>query len=69
MISFQNSISAPTTYVIVMQKSAIEGKRIQVCFDNWPMNSDQPLCHFLRIIGNIGDARAEGDVILLEHNV
>lgn len=40
-----------------------------VAFDEWPATSAKPLCHFKRIIGDVGDMRAEGDVILLEHNV
>ena len=40
-----------------------------MCFDSWPSNSQYPLCHFLRVIGEAGNSRTEGDVILLEHNV
>jgi exoribonuclease R len=45
------------------------GNRIVVSFDQWPSTSEYPLGHFKRIIGAIGDIKAEGDVILLEHNV
>ncbi len=44
-------------------------KRIMVEFDDWPRFSKYPLCHFVRVIGDEGSSRAEGDVILLEHNV
>jgi exoribonuclease R len=48
-----------------MQADSVKGKRIQVSYDSWPSRSTYPLCHFLRVIGDIGDSRAEGDVILL----
>ncbi len=44
-------------------------KRILVTFDKWPSNSQYPLGHFKKIIGEIGDIKTEGEVILLEHNV
>lgn len=59
----------PSFYIRTYDLNSIHGKRIQVAFDSWPANSRYPLCHFLRVIGNIGDTRAEGNVILLEHNV
>lgn len=52
-----------------MQSANLVNKRIVVAFDGWPANSAKPLGHFKRIIGDIGDIRTEGDVILLEHNV
>lgn len=59
----------PMFYIRTFNVSSIEGKRIQVAYDSWPNKSPLPLCHFVRVIGNIGDSRTEGDVILLEHNV
>lgn len=47
----------------------LKGKRIIVSFDDWPSNSKYPQCHFRKIIGDIGNQKVEGDVILLEHNV
>ena len=38
-------------------------------FDNWPTTSNNPNGHLIKIIGEIGDIKTEGDVILLEHNV
>ena len=38
-------------------------------YDQWPSHSPLPLGHFKRVIGEVGDPRTEGDVILLEHNV
>lgn len=40
-----------------------------VDFDDWPSFSKYPLCHFVRTIGDEGSIKAEGDIILLEHNV
>jgi exoribonuclease R len=36
-----------------------------VSFDSWPSRSLNPLCHFVKIIGEIGNSKTEGDVILL----
>lgn len=59
----------PIFYIRTYNVDSIAGKRIQVAYDSWPRNSVNPLCHFVRVIGNIGDSRTEGNVILLEHNV
>ena len=48
---------------------ALAKNRIMVEFDDWPSFSKYPLCHFVRVIGEEGSIKAEGDVILLEHNV
>lgn len=47
----------------------MENKKIQISFDNWSAYSIFPMGHFKMLIGDSGDTRAEGDVILLEHNV
>ena len=47
----------------------LKDKRIMVNFDDWPANAEFPLAHFVKTIGNVGDATAEADTILLEHNV
>lgn len=59
----------PIFYIRTFNVESIAGKRIQVASDTWPKNSPYPLCHFVRVIGNIGDIKTEGNVILLEHNV
>ena len=38
-------------------------------FDNWTSSSNKPYGHLIKVIGDIGDLKTEGDVILLEHNV
>ena len=59
----------PSFYIKTFNSHNLLNKRIVVTFDGWPANSAKPLGHFKRIIGDIGDMRTEGDVILLEHNV
>ena len=44
-------------------------KRIQVAFDFWSEGSQWPFGHFIKVIGDEGDARTEGDVILLENDI
>lgn len=59
----------PSFYMRTFNVKGLEKKRIMVDFDDWPRFSKNPLCHFVRVIGDEGSIRAEGDVILLEHNV
>ncbi|KAL4471595.1 hypothetical protein ABPG74_008488 [Tetrahymena malaccensis] len=59
----------PHFYLRTTNGSHLEGKKIQIGFDNWSKSSKYPLGHFKMLIGDSGDTKAEGDVILLEHNV
>jgi exosome complex exonuclease DIS3/RRP44 len=59
----------PSFFMRSFNIQSLAKKRIMVEFDDWPNFSKHPLCHFVRIIGDEGSNKAEGDVILLEHNV
>lgn len=59
----------PHFYIRTANGSGLENKKIQISFDNWSAYSIFPMGHFKMLIGDSGDTRAEGDVILLEHNV
>lgn len=55
----------PSFFMRSFNIQSLAKKRIMVEFDDWPSFSKQPLCHFVRIIGDEGSNKAEGDVILL----
>lgn len=59
----------PRFYLRTSNGESLEGKKIQIGFDSWVKYSKYPVGHFKMVIGESGDTRAEGDVILLEHNV
>ena len=42
---------------------------VQISIDSWPRNSQYPLGHYKKCIGNVGDREAENEALLLEHNV
>jgi len=44
-------------------------KRIQVAFDFWSEYEKYPRGHFINVIGNEGDVKTEGEVILLENDI
>lgn len=56
-------------YIRTYKIAELKDKRIIVTFDKWPSYAKYPLCHFVKVIGTVGDNRAEADTILLEHNV
>lgn len=59
----------PNFYIKVRDGKSLENMKIVAIPDHWPTTSDLPFCHYKLTIGQAGDERTEGDVILLEHNV
>ena len=59
----------PNFFIKVRNNGALDNKKIIFKFDQWGINSKLPQGHFVSVIGDIGDAYTEGNVILLEHNV
>lgn len=59
----------PHILLRVRKTGSLDTKKIIVKIDSWNTNSKLPKGHFVSVIGEIGDERTEGDVILLEHNV
>ena len=47
----------------------MQGHRILVRIDAWPVNSQYPQGHFLKVMEKIGDLETEIDTILLENKV
>ena len=51
------------------QWSKLEGHRIIVAFDNWPIDSMFPNGHLVRVIGEANDWRTEVESILIRHSI
>lgn len=47
----------------------LSGQRIVVAVDDWPVWSRSPEGHFVRLLGEIEDHKAETESILLEHDI
>ncbi|CAL4156656.1 unnamed protein product, partial [Meganyctiphanes norvegica] len=58
----------PFIRIETRQAEALYNKRVIVAVDSWPRHSRNPMGHFVRVIGNIGDKEAENEVVLLEHD-
>lgn len=70
-----------TCFVILMDKvlpkirirtkkaNVLLGKRIVIAVDSWPSTSKYPQGHFIRSLGDIENAEAETEALLLEHDV
>ncbi|KNC77921.1 exosome complex exonuclease RRP44 [Sphaeroforma arctica JP610] len=61
--------SIPNIRIKTRQAESLQGKRIIVNIDGWERTSMYPNGHFVRVIGDLGDRVAEGEVILIEHDV
>eukprot|EP01130_Rhizamoeba_saxonica_P003870 TRINITY_DN1605_c0_g1_i1.p1 TRINITY_DN1605_c0_g1~~TRINITY_DN1605_c0_g1_i1.p1 ORF type:complete len:947 (+),score=208.29 TRINITY_DN1605_c0_g1_i1:29-2869(+) len=44
-------------------------KKIVVSLDTWPINSEYPLGHFIKILGDVGDVEVESEALLIQHNI
>lgn len=44
-------------------------KRIVVVIDEWPVDSQNPIGHYVQSLGKIGDREAETAVLFLEHDI
>lgn len=59
----------PMARVSTKNPQLLENKRILVMIDSWEADSRYPSGHWTRVLGEVGDARVEGDVILHEQEV
>lgn len=59
----------PAVRIQTKQSAALQGMRIVVVIDSWPADSKNPLGHFVRLLGPIGDPEVETEVVLIEHEV
>ncbi|RCH79064.1 exosome catalytic subunit dis3, partial [Rhizopus stolonifer] len=59
----------PPIKIRTAQAHNLEGNRIVVSIDSWPVTSAYPLGHFVKTLGASGDRETETEVLLLEHDV
>eukprot|EP00041_Stephanoeca_diplocostata_P024526 m.624315 g.624315 ORF g.624315 m.624315 type:complete len:632 (-) comp22545_c0_seq79:2862-4757(-) len=59
----------PRIRIQTRQGDALNGKRIVVAIDDWPRDSRYPVGHYVRVLGDVGDAAVETEVVLIEHDV
>ena len=59
----------PKIRIRTRQWSKLEGHRIIVAFDNWPVDSMYPNGHLVRIIGEANDWKTEVESILIRHSI
>jgi exosome complex exonuclease DIS3/RRP44 len=59
----------PNFLIKLYQSERYYNQRILVKFDSWLEGNPSPSCHFLKILGPVGDIKVENEVILYEHNV
>jgi len=59
----------PPVRIQTRQAAALQGMRIIVSIDSWPVESKHPLGHYVRTLGKIGDPDVETEVVLIEHGI
>jgi len=59
----------PKIRILTSQFKSLQGHRVLVRIDAWPVNSQYPQGHFLKVLGKIGDLETEIDTILLENDI
>lgn len=59
----------PPVLVRTTQRDRLIGKRILIAIDSWPADSQYPLGHFVKTMGDTGVKDVETEVLLHEHNI
>ena len=59
----------PRIRIQSQQAEQLMSKRLLVAIDSWPVDSHNPLGHYVSTIGDIGDRETETAVLLLEHDI
>ena len=55
--------------ILTSQYRSLQGHRILVRIDSWPVNSQYPQGHFVSVVGKMGDLETEIDTILAENDI
>lgn len=59
----------PPVLVRTTQRERLIGKRILIAIDSWPSDSEYPLGHYVKTVGESGVKDVETEVLLHEHNI
>jgi exosome complex exonuclease DIS3/RRP44 len=68
-VFFAVDARVPPVLVRTTQRDRLIGKRILIAIDSWPADSEYPLGHYIRTIGETGVKDVETEVLLHEHNI
>ena len=67
VIPFNRKI--PKIRIMTTQYRSLQGHRVKVRIDAWPVNSQYPQGHFVSVVGKTGDLETEIDTILTENDI
>ena len=59
----------PKIRILTTQYRSLQGHRIRVRIDAWPVTSQYPQGHFVSVVGRTGDLETEIDTILTENDI
>ena len=59
----------PKIRILTTQYKSLQGHRIKVRIDAWPVNSQYPQGHFVSVVGKMGDLETEISTILTENDI
>ena len=59
----------PKIRIMTSQYRSLQGHRILVRIDSWPVTSQYPQGHFVSVVGKMGDLETEIDTILAENDI
>ena len=59
----------PPVLLRTTQRERLQGQRILVAMDSWPIDSPFPLGHYIRSLGETGSKDVETAVLLQEHHI
>ena len=59
----------PKIRILTTQYKSLQGHRIKVRIDAWPVGSQYPQGHFVSVVGRTGDLETEIDTILTENDI
>ena len=59
----------PKIRIVTSQAKVLQGRRVVVRIDSWPVGSQYPQGHFVKCLGKVGDLETEIDTILTENAI
>jgi exosome complex exonuclease DIS3/RRP44 len=66
---FAVDLRVPPVLIRTTQRDRLVGKRILIAIDSWPVDSEFPLGHYVRTIGESGEKGVETEVLLHEFDI
>ena len=69
MIFLPSDRRMPRIRIKTRQAANLLDKIIVVCIDEWPVNSNYPLGHFVKELGPCGDKETESEALLIQYDI